>query len=201
MDLSRRRLVAQLFALFACSGNAFCRSAGTAHLRNSETASGIDLAGKPVDPLRTAAGKVTVLIFVRTDCPISNRYAPLLQKLSTQYAGKCVFWLVFPAKSEDATSITRYLTEYGYRISALRDPEYALVKLSHAETTPEAAVFDASGELVYHGRIDNWYEDFGRARRTPTTHELSDAVSASVSGKRPTVSSARAVGCSIADLR
>lgn len=33
-----------------------------------------DLAGKPVDPFAPSAN-VRVFIFVRTDCPVSNRYA------------------------------------------------------------------------------------------------------------------------------
>ena len=32
------------------------------------------------------------------------------------------------------------------------------------------------GSLVYHGRIDNLFEDFGRARPAATTHELEDAI-------------------------
>src|SRR5687767_6621339 len=36
----------------------------------------VDLAARPVDPIAPGAGAVTVLIFVRTDCPISNRYVP-----------------------------------------------------------------------------------------------------------------------------
>ncbi len=42
----------------------------------------IDLAGKAVDPFAVARGKAVVLIFVRTDCPISNRYAPVIQRLN-----------------------------------------------------------------------------------------------------------------------
>ncbi|MGC1581608.1 MAG: hypothetical protein WA766_09000, partial [Candidatus Acidiferrales bacterium] len=45
----------------------------------SETA--LDLNGKSVDPLKAAPGKIVVLIFVRTDCPISNRYAPAIQRI------------------------------------------------------------------------------------------------------------------------
>src|SRR5438045_9320278 len=47
----------------------------------------IDLQGKPFDPFRATPKKVIVLLFVRTDCPISNRYAPTIQHLSAQYRG------------------------------------------------------------------------------------------------------------------
>ena len=82
----------------------------------------------------------------------------------------------------------------------MRDPQHRLAKQSQADVTPEAAVFDANGQLVYHGRIDNWYEAFGRARSAPTTHELDDSLRAILSGKQPQVATAKPVGCYISDL-
>ena len=159
-----------------------------------------DLAGNPVVPLKAARGKVVVLVFVRTDCPISNRYAPTIQKLSAAHDGKALFWLVYPSKSESAEAIRTHDREYGYKIPSLRDPQKALVKESQAQITPEAAVFDGKGHLVYHGRIDNLYEEVGRARTVATTHELEDAIEAALSGKSVPASSTHAVGCYISDL-
>jgi thiol-disulfide isomerase/thioredoxin len=161
---------------------------------------GFDLAGKPVDPLKLAGGKVVVLVFVRTDCPISNRYAPTIQKLSAEHEGKATFWLVYPSKSESADVIRRHEREYGYKIPALRDPQHVLVKESMVQITPEVAVFDAQRHLVYHGRIDNLYEDIGRARSVATAHELDDAITAALSGKSLDVSATHGVGCYISDV-
>jgi thiol-disulfide isomerase/thioredoxin len=161
---------------------------------------GFDLAGNPVDPLKSAGGKVVVLVFVRTDCPVSNRYAPIIQKLSAEHAGKAAFWLVYPSKSESAEAIRKHEWEYGYKIPALRDPQHMLVKESQVQITPEVAVFDAGRRLVYHGRIDNLYEDIGRARSAATTHEMEDAISAALSGKILAVDATHGVGCYISDL-
>jgi thiol-disulfide isomerase/thioredoxin len=161
---------------------------------------GFDLTGNPVDPLKLANGKVVVLVFVRTDCPVSNRYAPTIQKLSAEYGGKATFWLVYPSKPESAEVIRKHEREYGYKIPALRDPQHVLVRIGQVQITPEVAVFDASRRLVYHGRIDNLYEDIGRARRAATTHELEDAVSAAISGKSLDVSATHGVGCYISDV-
>lgn len=159
-----------------------------------------DLAGKPLDPLKAANGKAVVLIFVRADCPVSNRYAPLIQKLSNAYAERAQFWLVYPDKKEDAGVIRQHDREFGYKIPALRDPQHALVKLGQAQITPEAAVFDARGRLVYHGRIDDLYLDMARSRRAATTHELDDAIHAALSSRNLTVATKPAVGCYISDL-
>jgi thiol-disulfide isomerase/thioredoxin len=161
---------------------------------------GFDLQGNPVDPLKSAVGKVVVLVFVRTDCPVSNRYAPLIQKLSTEHAGKAAFWLIYPSKSESPEAIRKHEREYGYKIPALRDPRHVLVKESQVQITPEVAVFDLSKRLVYHGRIDNLYEDVGRARSTATTHELEDAIFAALTGKSLAVDATHGVGCYISDL-
>jgi thiol-disulfide isomerase/thioredoxin len=160
----------------------------------------LDLAGNPVDPLKLAGGKIVVLVFVRTDCPVSNRYAPTIQKLSATLAGKVAFWLVYPSKSESAEMIRKHELEYGYKIPALRDPQHVLVKESQVEITPEVAVFDPHGHLVYHGRIDNLYEDIGRARSVATTHELEDAIAAALNGKSLAVGATHAVGCYISDM-
>src|SRR5580692_4792520 len=159
-----------------------------------------DLAGNPVDPLKSGSRKIVVLIFVRTDCPVANRYAPTIQKLSEAHAAKAAFWLVYPSKSESAEVIRKHEREYGYKIPALRDPQHVLVRIGQVQITPEVAVFDASRRLVYHGRIDNLYEDIGRARRAATTHELEDAVSAAISGKSLDVSATHGVGCYISDV-
>lgn len=161
----------------------------------------LDLDGSSKDPLKEASGKIVVLVFVRTDCPISNRYAPLVQEMSVKYSREAAFWLVFPDKNESAESIRSYLQEYGYKLSALRDPQHTLVEKSRVKVTPEVAVFNAKREMVYHGRIDNLYRDFGRARRAATTHELADAIEAAIKGVAPSAAAVDGIGCFIADLK
>lgn len=169
-------------------------------ISRSAQETGFDLAGKPLDPLKPGNGKAVVLIFVRTDCPVANRYAPVIQKLSDEYAQRAQFWLVYPDKTEDAEVIRQHDRQYGYKIPALCDPQHALVKLSQARITPEAAVFNKSGKLIYHGRIDDLYVDLARSRRVATTHELDDAIKAALSGKNLDFATKPAVGCYISDL-
>jgi thiol-disulfide isomerase/thioredoxin len=172
----------------------------TAPLTSSSQSFATDLEGKPVDPFRAAQGKVVVLIFVRTDCPVSNRYAPTIQQLSAHDANKAAFFLVYPSKKETSETIRKHDRDFGYTLAALHDPQHILVKQSQAQITPEAAVFDVNRRLVYHGRIDNLYEDFGHARKTATTHELADAIAAAIAGKTINGNATPAVGCYISDL-
>jgi thiol-disulfide isomerase/thioredoxin len=161
----------------------------------------LDLDGKRVNPLNSNAGQPVVLVFVGEDCPVSRRYAPTIQKIRDEHQKNVRFYLIFPDRSEFQSDIRKYLSEFHYSIPGLRDPEHALVKKAQAQVTPEAAVFDAKGALVYHGRIDNLYESFGHARSAPTTHELEDAIQATLAGRAPSKKEVPGVGCYISDLQ
>jgi len=157
-------------------------------------------AGKPDDPFATAA-RVRVLVFVRTDCPITNRYAPELQRVSEEFAARGVrFWLVYPGGGETAAAIRDHMAQYHFPGEAVRDPQHVLVRRAHATVAPEAAVFDAAGKLVYHGRIDDRYVDIGRARAAAQTHDLENAIAAVLAGKPVAEPETHAVGCSLADV-
>lgn len=160
----------------------------------------LDLNNHAVNPLQSSSGKVVVLIFVRRDCPVSNRYAPTIQKLSSEHERDVQFYLVFPDKSDSSTQIRSYLDDFHYSIPAVRDPAHVLVRMAHAQFTPEAAVLNRKGELVYHGRIDDLYVSIGKARTAPTTHELQDAIEAAVAGRAPLHGNVAGVGCYISDL-
>ena len=165
------------------------------------SASAENLDGQPVDPFRPSTGKPVVLLFIRTDCPISNRYAPTIRKLHEKFRGKADFWLVYSGAGESASRIRTHDEQFHFAIPALRDVHRDLVKRSQATVTPEAAVFDSAGKLVYHGRIDDWYEDFGRSRAAPTTQELDNAIRNTLDGKPTVPDHANAVGCYISDLK
>jgi len=163
-------------------------------------AKGVDLDGHEVNPLAADRDKVVVLVFLRRDCPVSGRYAPVIQKISQQYEGKAKFWLVDPDKSDTAAEIRSYLADFNYHLAALRDPARELVKLGHVQITPEVAVFDRNRKLIYDGRIDDWYIDLTKQRNAPTTHELDDAIRAALAGKSVARNDVRGVGCYISDL-
>jgi hypothetical protein len=69
-----------------------------------------DLDGRRVRPLEDAGTRGVVFILARTDCPISNRYAPELQRLHRRFApAGVVFRLVYVEPSEAVDDIRRHL--------------------------------------------------------------------------------------------
>jgi hypothetical protein len=161
-----------------------------------------DWEGKLVDPFEAKEAKAIVFVFVATDCPISNRYAPEIRRLQSRYGALgVVFWLVYPDPDTSAEAIRKHRQEYQYSFGALRDPKHALVAKAKVRVTPEAAVFLANGNLVYHGRIDDRYVELGKERPSATTHDLQDVLQAIVDGRPVARARTRAVGCYIPDVR
>ena len=159
----------------------------------------LDLAGRPVDPFDDGA-RASVFVFVRSDCPISNRYAPELRRLYERFSPERIaFWLVYPDPAETPELIRTHIEEYAYPFTPLRDPRQTLVRATGAEITPEAAVF-SNGEMVYRGRIDDLYVSFGKRRAAPTTRDLAQALKAIVDGTAIAEPRTQAVGCFIPAL-
>ena len=161
-----------------------------------------DLAGHTLDPFDAADSKAIVFIFINTDCPISNRYAPEIRRVEEAFVRSGVrFWLVYADADTSSEAIRKHIKEYRLPQRALRDPRHTLVRLAQARVTPEGAVFLPGRRLVYHGRIDNRYADLGKERPEATQHDLEEVLKAIVQGKPVPYSTAKAVGCYIPEPR
>ena len=159
-----------------------------------------DLDGRPLDPLRVVDAKAHVLIFVLPDCPIANTYAPEIQALDRDYGPRGVrFFLVHVDPDVTRARARRHAEEYGHRPTILLDPSQTLVAATGATISPEAAVLDADGRLIYRGRIDNRYGDLGRKRPRATRHELRDALDALLTDRPVKTARTEAIGCFIPD--
>jgi hypothetical protein len=161
-----------------------------------------DLENRLVDPFLAAeSSKAIVFLFASVDCPISNRYAPVVQRLYQTFSSQGVaFWLIYPNPAETPAAIRDHIKAFNYPVHALRDPKHELVKLTNVQVTPEVAVFDRAHALVYHGRIDDRYVNLGVERPSPTRSDLADALTATLSGAKVREASTQAVGCFIADF-
>jgi hypothetical protein len=154
-----------------------------------------------VNPLADPGNKAVVLLFIRTDCPISNRYAPEIERLFARYQTNDIkFWLIYPDADTTPEQITTHTKDYALSLPALRDPQHQLVLNAGVHVTPEVAVFKNGAGLVYRGRIDNRYADFGKERPQASQHDLQEVLDALVQGKPVPQRSTAAIGCYISDL-
>jgi peroxiredoxin len=142
--------------------------------------------------------RAVVLFFVTTDCPLSNGYAPEMNRIEQTYAARGV---AFYAVQGDTTipdeEVRRHAHEYGYRFPALLDPRQVLARHTGATVTPQAVVLSPEGAVLYLGRIDNKVEDFGKTRVEATEFDLRDALDAVLAGRPVPHPHTRALGCAI----
>jgi hypothetical protein len=162
----------------------------------------LDLNGDSFDLWAQNPAAATVVLFTRSDCPVSNRYAPEIRRLYEAYHPRGLeFYLVYVDPREQPDAIRHHMQEYGYTCHAVRDPKHALVAYCHATATPEAVVFDRNQKIAYMGRISDLYPELRIPRPEPTTHELADAIDATLEGRHVEIPRTKAVGCAISDLK
>jgi hypothetical protein len=164
---------------------------------------GRTIDGANVTSLAAPSDKYTAGIFVATDCPISNRYLPLLARLSKEFAPRGVrLWLVYPNPGDTLAVVRSHQKQYpdAASLPQLIAPEPRFLARAHVHVTPEAAVFhgDAMGQpVLWHGRIDDRYLTFGTQRPAATRHDLADALDAALAGRQPPPPGGPPVGCAI----
>src|SRR5689334_2166905 len=75
----------------------------------------LDLADRPFDPLADSQSKAMVLVFLDSNCPLSNRYSREIQRLFVKFSGRGVsFWLVYPNPNDTAPAIRENIRKSGY---------------------------------------------------------------------------------------
>ena len=165
----------------------------------------IDLDGNEVNLFSADVSPDTVawvFYFASVDCPISNRYAPEIRRIANEFENRgVVFRMVYPDPLDTADAIRVHLREYRYPNHGLRDPAHRLVELTGATVTPEVAVFNSDREMIYRGRIDDRFADFGVWRAEPTRRDLVEALDAVTDGRPIRSATTRAVGCYIGDFQ
>jgi thiol-disulfide isomerase/thioredoxin len=157
-----------------------------------------DVDGTVRDPF-APAGAANVILFVASDCPISNGYAPELQRICRDYRTKGVVCsLVYEDVSIDAAHVRAHREAYGYKdIAAVIDGDGAIAKRAKATVTPQDVVVGPTGIVKYRGRIDNQFAALGKPRRVVTVHDVRDALDALLAGRAVAHPDTEAFGCFI----
>jgi len=144
--------------------------------------------------LKSLAGKNgTVLLFIAVQCPVSNAYNERMEKLAQDYKAKGIAVIGINSNvAEDAATVKAHAGENKLSFTILKDPGNKIADKLGATVTPEAYLLDGGNKLAYHGRIDN-----ARNAAQLETHDLRNALDASLAGKAIEKTEAKAFGCAI----
>ncbi len=149
--------------------------------------------------------KLVVLVFFATDCPICQKYVPILRGMAESFSD-IKFILVF-SKWETKEAIKTFALDFNmedtpsnqpnHNITLLQDTHNQLIKKLKATTTPEAFFYSKNHRLLYRGAIDNWFYALGRYRPQATEYYLQNAINQYLNNDKITISNTKAVGCFI----
>lgn len=133
-----------------------------------------------------AAPATEIYVFVGPECPVSNFYAPEIQRLGSA-AGAV---LVYP----DATQDEARAHAEAYKLTLPRRVGRELADRLDVRRIPTAVVV-RDGTVVYRGRIDDRWSADGRRRTEPTTKDFEEALSAVAAGRNPPRTETPVHGC------
>ena len=140
------------------------------------------------------ADKLVVLMFIATECPYSNAYNDRMRDMAAAYAARGVQFVGINSNStESVADAVAHAKKHGHTFTILKDPGNKVADLYDARRTPEVFVVDKSGKLVYHGRIDENYEDAAKV----TSPDLKNALDALLAGQPVAKAETKAFGCTI----
>ncbi|HBE66606.1 MAG TPA: peroxiredoxin [Planctomycetaceae bacterium] len=127
--------------------------------------------------------KVIVLYFNSTECPVTNRYLPTLNRLKATMADKGVVIVAINSNQHDSLEdVRQHAREYEIEFPVLSDPLGRVARSLAATRTAEAFVLDRDFKVRYRGVIDDRYER-GVTRPKATRDYLADAVSSVLKGR------------------
>ncbi len=151
--------------------------------------------------LGDAGGSDAVLVmFICNHCPFVKHVRREISRIGKDYASRNV--AVFAINSndpvthpgDDAASMEKEITEWGYTFPYLIDSNQAVAKAYDAACTPDFYVFDRDLRLAYRGQLDG-----SRPSNTIPVNgaDLRRAIDAIIAGKRVRGRQLPSIGCNI----
>ena len=140
---------------------------------------------------------LTIVVFIMHDCPISNRLLPEVKRIFSEQKGQTQCFVAYVEPESDKSSVIKHSTEYETKSWALRDTHLDLARSLGAKVTPECFVIAPDGKVIYRGRVNDLYVDFGKRRVEPTKHDLRDSINNARHGNSKQSTTIKPIGCYI----
>jgi len=148
----------------------------------------------------TLLGPNGLLVVVTCNhCPYALAVWPRVIRLAKSIREKGVNTVainpnIHPDYPQDSPgAMAEKIEEWGIDFPYLVDADQAVAKALAAQCTPDIYLYDASGALYYHGRIDDYWKDESKV----TKEELAPAVDSMIAGEKAPAIQHPTIGCSI----
>lgn len=152
-----------------------------------------DAAGKEHSLASLKGGKGTILIFVSTNCPVSNAYNERMEKLAQDFKARSIHVVGINSNvTESSDMIKAHAAERKLSFPILKDKGNVIADRLGAQRTPEVFFLDANNKLVYHGGIDN-----AQNAQMVNASYLRTAAEEVLAGKSVSQTQAKTFGCTI----
>lgn len=159
----------------------------------------LDTAGTPRTIGESLKTQAVVLVFLGPDCPLCQRYAPTLNTIVENAPKSVEFYGVVSGSSSTRAEAIKFATDYKLKFPVLIDGGAEFASRFLPTHVPEAFVLNSNGDVLYCGRIDDWYEAPGKPKATVQSHDLKDAIAAVVAGKPVANAKTKPIGCMFED--
>lgn len=141
--------------------------------------------------------KAIVVMFISTECPVSNDYNERIVALYDDYKDQGVQFIgINSNRNESVEEIVEHNKVNKFNFLVLKDLKNEIADKFGARRTPEVYLLDEKRILRYRGAIDNSQKD-------PETHYLRETLDRVVAGKEipEDGKKTRAFGCTIKRVR
>jgi peroxiredoxin len=137
--------------------------------------------------------KAIVVMFISTQCPVSNDYNTRMAKIYSDYKDKNVTFIgINSNKQESIDEIKKHSKDNNFGFTVLKDKDNIIADKYDASVTPEIFVLNGKYEILYHGRIDD-----SRKMAEVETNDLRKTLDEILAGKSVSNPKTKAFGCTI----
>jgi len=140
------------------------------------------------------SNKAVVIMFIATKCPYSNAYNDRMRQMAADYAKKGVLFVGINSNStEPEGEVKSHAQKNKWDFTIAKDPGNKVADMYDAKRTPEVYVVGPDGKLLYHGRIDENYEEPTKV----SSPDLKNALDQILAGQSVAKTETKAFGCTI----
>lgn len=143
--------------------------------------------------------KATIIIFSCNHCPYVQAYEDRMKKIQEDYEKNNVTLFVInsndPGKYPDDSfeNMKIRTNEKRFNFPYLHDEDQEIARAFGATHTPEIFLFDNEKKLVFHGKIDDNWQDESLIKN----HYLRNAINETLKGEPISVPETYTIGCTI----